>query len=42
MTVVTRFADTEQMEQMIGGGMEEGMRQQLGQIDALLEPVGAG
>jgi uncharacterized protein YndB with AHSA1/START domain len=42
MTVVTQFADTEQMEQMIGGGMEEGMRQQLGQIDALLEPVGAG
>jgi uncharacterized protein YndB with AHSA1/START domain len=41
MTVVTRFADTEQMEQMIGGGMEEGMRQQLGQIVALLEPVHA-
>jgi uncharacterized protein YndB with AHSA1/START domain len=37
MTVLTQFADTEQMEQMIGGGMEEGMRQQIGQIDALLE-----
>ena len=42
MTVLTQFTDTEQMEQMIRGGMEQGMRQQLGQIDALLEPVGAG
>jgi uncharacterized protein YndB with AHSA1/START domain len=36
MRVVTTFADVEQMEQMISGGMEEGMRQQLGQIDDLL------
>jgi uncharacterized protein YndB with AHSA1/START domain len=42
MTVLTQFADTEQMEQMIGGGMEEGMRQQIGQIYVLLEPVHAG
>jgi hypothetical protein len=36
MTVLTQFADTEQMEQMISGGMEQGMRQQIGQIDDLL------
>ena len=36
MTVLTRFADVEQMEEMIGGGMEQGMRQQIGQIDDLL------
>jgi hypothetical protein len=36
MTVVTTFADVAQMEEMIGGGMEEGMRQQIGQIDDLL------
>ena len=41
MTVLTQFVDTEQMEKMIGGGMEEGMRQAIGQIDALLEPVHA-
>jgi uncharacterized protein YndB with AHSA1/START domain len=36
MTVVSRFIDTEQMEKLIGMGMEEGMGQALGQIDALL------
>jgi len=36
MTVLTQFADTDQMEEMIGGGMEQGMRQQIGQIDDLL------
>jgi uncharacterized protein YndB with AHSA1/START domain len=41
MTVLTQFVDTEQMEKMIGGGMEQGMRQAIGQIDALLEPVHA-
>ena len=41
MTVLTQFTDTEQMEQMIRGGMEQGMRQQIGQLDALLEPVRA-
>ena len=41
MTVLTQFADTAQMEEMISGGMEEGMRLQIGQIDALLEPAHA-
>ena len=41
MTVLTQFPDTELMEQMVGGGMEEGMRLAIGQIDALLEPVHA-
>jgi uncharacterized protein YndB with AHSA1/START domain len=39
MTVVTRFPDAEVLEQMVAGGMEEGMSQAIGQIDALLEPV---
>jgi uncharacterized protein YndB with AHSA1/START domain len=41
MTVLTQFPDTELMEQMIGGGMEQGMRQAIGQIDALLKPARA-
>ena len=36
MTVVTRFVSAEQMETMLGMGMEEGMTQAIGQIDALL------
>ncbi|MGH3733947.1 MAG: SRPBCC family protein [Acidimicrobiales bacterium] len=36
MTVASRFVDTEQMEKFLAMGMEEGMRQALGQIDALL------
>jgi uncharacterized protein YndB with AHSA1/START domain len=36
MTVVSRFVDTAQMEKLIDMGMEEGMAQALGQIDALL------
>jgi uncharacterized protein YndB with AHSA1/START domain len=36
MTTVTTFADTAQMEQVIAMGMEEGMTQAMGQIDALL------
>jgi uncharacterized protein YndB with AHSA1/START domain len=36
MTVVSRFVDTEQMEKMLGMGMEEGMALALGQIDDLL------
>jgi uncharacterized protein YndB with AHSA1/START domain len=39
MTVRTQFPDTELMEAMIGGGMEEGMRRAMGQIDALLAPI---
>jgi uncharacterized protein YndB with AHSA1/START domain len=41
MMVLTQFVDTEQMEEMIEGGMEQGMSQAIGQIDALLEPVHA-
>jgi uncharacterized protein YndB with AHSA1/START domain len=41
MTVLTRFPDTELMAQMIGGGMQEGMSQAIGQIDALLDAVHA-
>jgi uncharacterized protein YndB with AHSA1/START domain len=36
MSVVSTFADAEQLEQMLAMGMEEGMREALGQIDALL------
>jgi uncharacterized protein YndB with AHSA1/START domain len=36
MTVVNRFTDVEQMEQMLGMGMQEGMIQAIGQIDAVL------
>ena len=36
MTTVTRFTDTAQMETMLGMGMQEGMTQAIGQIDALL------
>jgi uncharacterized protein YndB with AHSA1/START domain len=36
MTVVSRFVDTAQMETLLDMGMEEGMAQALGQIDALL------
>lgn len=36
MSVETSFASEEQMEKMIAMGMEEGMRQAMGQIDAIL------
>jgi uncharacterized protein YndB with AHSA1/START domain len=36
MTVVTRFVDANQMQTMVGMGMQEGMTQAIGQIDALL------
>lgn len=36
MTITTAFADEEQMEKMLGMGMEEGMREAMGQIDAIL------
>jgi uncharacterized protein YndB with AHSA1/START domain len=38
MTAVTRFVNVEQMEKMLGMGMQEGMTQAIGQIDALLSP----
>lgn len=33
---ITRFVDVEQMETMLGMGMQEGMALAIGQIDALL------
>ena len=36
MLVRTRFVDVEQMERMLGMGMQEGMGMALGQVDALL------
>ena len=36
MTVRSTFESEEQMEQMVQMGMEEGMREAAGQIDALL------
>lgn len=36
MTVVSHFASSEHFEQLMGMGMEEGMREAMGQIDALL------
>jgi uncharacterized protein YndB with AHSA1/START domain len=37
MTTVTHFVSVEQMETMLGMGMQEGMTQAIAQIDALLE-----
>ncbi|HUY58993.1 MAG TPA: SRPBCC domain-containing protein [Solirubrobacteraceae bacterium] len=39
MTTLTRFVSVEQMDRMLGMGMQEGMGLAIGQIDALLEPV---
>jgi uncharacterized protein YndB with AHSA1/START domain len=36
MTTVSRFADLDQLEQLVSMGMQEGMQQALGQIDAIL------
>ncbi|WP_210481628.1 SRPBCC domain-containing protein [Naasia sp. SYSU D00948] len=36
MTTISRFASLEQLEQLSQMGMEEGMREAMGQIDALL------
>ena len=36
MTVLNRFTDVEQMEQLVSGGMQEGMTLAIGQIDAVL------
>ncbi len=37
MSIETTFPSTEALEQMLAMGMEEGLRQAVGQIDALLE-----
>jgi uncharacterized protein YndB with AHSA1/START domain len=39
MTAVTCFVSVEQMETMLDMGMQEGMTQAIGQIDALLAPA---
>jgi uncharacterized protein YndB with AHSA1/START domain len=39
MTAITHFTDVEQMQMMLGMGMQEGMTQAIGQIDAVLSPV---
>jgi uncharacterized protein YndB with AHSA1/START domain len=39
MTVLTRFVDGEQMRKMLDMGMQEGMAQAIGQIDAVLAPA---
>jgi hypothetical protein len=36
MTTVTHFESAEQLQQMVEMGMEEGSREALGQVDALL------
>ena len=36
MTMVTRFVDSEQLEQMLAMGMDEGLVEAMGQIDPLL------
>ena len=36
ITIVTRFPSLEAMEQLVAMGMEEGLQQALGQIDAIL------
>lgn len=36
MTVMTHFISSDQMETMLGTGMQEGMTQAIGQIDALV------
>jgi uncharacterized protein YndB with AHSA1/START domain len=36
MTIATRFPSLEAMEKLIGMGMEEGLQQAMGQIDAIL------
>lgn len=39
MTAVTHFIDAAQMQTMLDMGMQEGMTQAIGQIDALLSPA---
>ena len=44
MSIENRFPSTEAMEQLLAMGQEEGMKQALGQIDAILaeDPVAGG
>ncbi|HET6242794.1 MAG TPA: SRPBCC domain-containing protein, partial [Arthrobacter sp.] len=36
MTILTTFEAEEQLEQMLAMGMEDGLKQAMGQIDAIL------
>ncbi len=42
MTIESEFASTEAMEQVLAMGMEEGLKQAVGQIDAILAEDAAG
>ncbi|HJU52540.1 MAG TPA: SRPBCC domain-containing protein [Acidimicrobiia bacterium] len=42
MTIESRFPSTEAMEQVLAMGMEEGLKQAVGQIDAILAEDSAG
>ena len=43
LTIVSRFASAEALDKVLGMGMEEGMKEALGQIDAILaEHANAG
>jgi uncharacterized protein YndB with AHSA1/START domain len=42
MTIESSFASSEAMEQVLAMGMEEGLRQAVGQIDAILAGAAAG
>jgi len=41
MTVITNFVSVEQMQTLLGMGMQEGMTQAVGQIDALVSQASA-
>jgi uncharacterized protein YndB with AHSA1/START domain len=41
MTVITNFVSVEQMQTLLGMGMQEGMTQAVAQIDALVSPASA-
>jgi len=42
MSIVTTFSSTEAMEQILAMGMEEGLTEAVGQIDAILDEDGVG
>jgi len=41
MTIESRFPDAEAMERILAMGAEEGLRQAIGQIDAILATTAA-
>jgi hypothetical protein len=42
MSIVTTFSSAEAMEQILAMGMEEGLTEAVGQIDAILDEDGVG